>query len=155
MGFDFFSERWLLEVLKITFLLLPKNLFFLGSGCKVGKMVKTAFSKKLKKHSKMIAMVFIWFMVNSYEKNNKKSNETPMCHRPKAQKNKNSKTCQNQDFEVAPSGNFFIWWNELKYIVENLTDLRNFWICVMVICVKGFVKNLCYGHFGHFWRVLT
>ena len=54
----FFSERSLLEVLKMTFLLLLKHFFF-GPGCKIGKMAKSTFSKKLKKKiSKMIAMDF-------------------------------------------------------------------------------------------------
>ena len=59
MGFDFFSEKWLLEVLKITFLLLPKHFFFLGPGRKVGKMAKSTFSKNIKKKNfKIIAMGF-------------------------------------------------------------------------------------------------
>ena len=65
MGFDFFSERLgsKRKVLKITFLLLPKHLFFLGPGCKVGKMTILTFSEKLKKKiTKMFAMGF--FLVN-------------------------------------------------------------------------------------------
>ena len=105
----FFSEKLLLELLKITFLLLPKHLFFLGPGCKVGKMAKSTFSKKIKK-------IFflddcdgffscLWSTTIRLIKN---SNQTPGCHRPKAKKNKKSKTCQSHDFEVGPSGNFFI-----------------------------------------------
>ena len=45
----FISERWLLEVLKIAFLLKPKHLVFDGHGCKVGKMAKSIFSEILKK----------------------------------------------------------------------------------------------------------
>ena len=54
------SERWLLEVLKKAFLLLPKHLVSVGPGCKVGKMT----GKTKKKYSKMIAMGF--FLVNGW-----------------------------------------------------------------------------------------